>query len=82
MSNDERLVTVDERQLDRIWALTCALASNEDHNRRSLDSVFLVAARFVSRIDEGLATPDGIELDSGKANPTGGKVLYRLRKRR
>ena len=76
---DERTITLDDRQLALTWQLTCALASNEDHHRRSLDQVFLVAARFVERVESGLES-GGVDLDSGKGTPPQ-KLLYRVKRK-
>ncbi len=74
---DERTIVLTDAQRALAWQLTCALVSNEDHHRRSLDQVFIVAARFVERVENGMAA-DGVDLDSGKGPTPTQKVLYRI----
>lgn len=73
---EERQIALTDEQLRLTWQLTCALVSNEDHHRRSLDQVFIVAARFVERVENGLAE-GGVDLDSGKGQPPQ-RLLYRI----
>lgn len=75
----ERVVALTDRQIELTWQLTCAMASNEDASRRSLDQIFLAAARFVSRVDEGLAS-GGVDLDTGKAEGLQ-RVTFRVERR-
>lgn len=75
----ERTIALSDAQLDRAWRLTCALVSNEDTTRRTLDQVFIVAARFVERVETGLAD-GGVELDSGKGTPDR-KITYKVVRR-
>ncbi len=83
---NDRVVALTDRQIELTWQLTCAMASNEDASRRSLDQLFLSAARFVHRVDAGLAS-GGVELDTGKPSPTGapgdpsGRVTWRVVRR-
>ncbi|MCB9688961.1 MAG: hypothetical protein H6735_28220 [Alphaproteobacteria bacterium] len=77
--SEERVVRLTDRQIELCWQLTCAMVSNDDSTRRSLDQVFLAAARFVERVDEGLAS-DGVELDSGRGAP-GQRVTWTIQRR-
>lgn len=79
MSDAERIIELTDRQLERAWDLTFALVTNEGSTRRSLDQLFIAAARFVERVEGGFAG-DGAQLDSGKAGPAG-KLTYVVRRR-
>lgn len=72
--SEERVIRLTEVQLERCWQLTCAMVANEDSTRRSLDQLFLNAARFVERVDQGLLG-EGVELDSGRGAP-GQRVTF------
>jgi hypothetical protein len=77
--DSERPLELTDQQLERAWALTCALVANEGSTRRSLDQLFIAAARFVERVDGGFHA-DGALLDSGKGGPTG-KLSYLVKRR-
>ena len=77
---DERIIELTDQQLERAWALTNALVANEGSSRRSLDQLFVTAARFVERVESGF-DGEGATLDTGKAGPAG-KLTYLLRRRR
>jgi hypothetical protein len=76
----DRVVALTDHELELAWRLTCAMASNEDASRRSLDQIFLQAARFVHRVEGGLAS-GGVELDTGKAEPGNQRVTWRVVRR-
>ena len=77
--DSERPIELTDQQLDRAWSLTCALVANEGSTRRSLDQLFITAARFVERVDGGFEG-EGALLDSGKGGPTG-KLSYLVRRK-
>ena len=80
MSGDsERAIELTDQQLERAWALTCALVANEGSTRRSLDQLFIASARFVERVDGGFQG-EGASLDSGKGGPAG-KLSYLVKRR-
>ena len=70
-------ITLTKAQLERTWQLTMALAQNDASQRRSLDMLFIHAARFVARIDSAGEGQD-VLLDSGKGEH-GKKIMYTLR---
>jgi hypothetical protein len=78
-SDDQRVIELSEQGLQRAWELTCAFAANEGTSKRSLDQLFIAAARFAERVDSGFLG-EGVLLDSGKATPTG-KLTYMVRRR-
>jgi hypothetical protein len=77
--DSERAIELTDQQLERAWGLTCALVANEGSTRRSLDQLFIAAARFVERVDGGFHG-DGALLDSGKGGPAG-KLSYVVKRR-
>jgi len=76
-----RDIHLTRAQVDRAWELTCALVQNEGATRKSLDLVFIQAARFVERVETGLADTGTVELDSGKSDMNG-KVRFKLHLKR
>jgi hypothetical protein len=76
--DDQRVILLSDQGLQRAWELTCAFAANEGTSKRSLDQLFIAAARFVERVDNGFGD-EGVVLDSGKATPTG-KLTYVVRR--
>lgn len=77
--SDERVIELTSAQIDRTWMLTYSLVANEGAAKRSLDVLFVMAARFVERVDAGLAA-DGAVFDSGKAGPPG-KLTFLVRRK-
>lgn len=73
MSNHS--TTLTHAQYERAWQLTLALAQNDSSARKSLDMLFIQAARFVARVDGAVQQGEVVELDTGKGG-MGGKVLY------
>jgi hypothetical protein len=79
ISDDQRVILLSDEGLQRAWELTCALAANEGTSKRSIDQIFITAARFAERVDNGFSG-EGVLLDSGKATPTG-KLTYMVRRK-
>lgn len=73
---DDRTIALTDPQIEKAWQLTFAMVANEDSSKRSLDQLFLNAARFVERVEEGLAGA-GVDLDTGKA-PPGQRITWRV----
>jgi hypothetical protein len=76
---ERRTIELTDADLERAWALTCALAQADDGAKRSMDVLFITAARFVERVSQGFAG-EGVVLDSGKAGPTG-PLTYLVRRK-
>jgi hypothetical protein len=70
-------LSLTRAQLERAWQLTMALAQNEGSQRRSLDMLFIHAARFVERVDGAAERGEVIQLDSGKGDH-GTKLMFRV----
>lgn len=79
MSDEQRVIELTDQGLQRAWELTCALATNEGTTKRSIDQLFIAAARFAERVDSGFPG-EGVVLDSGKATPSG-KLMYVVRRK-
>jgi hypothetical protein len=77
MSTNPEIV-LTRAQYERAWQLTLALAQNEASMRKSLDVLFIGAARFVQRVDGAVDAGSAVELDSGKGGGGPDRVLYSL----
>ncbi|MEQ1565246.1 MAG: hypothetical protein ABMA64_06380 [Myxococcota bacterium] len=76
---EQRTIELTDAEFERTWALTRALLADDANPKRSLDVVFIAAARFVERVERGFAT-DGVVLETGKAGPNG-PLTYLVRRR-
>lgn len=74
---EDRVIELTDAQLERAWQLTNSLVQNESSHRKPLDLLFITAARFVKRVDDGLAA-GGVVLDTGKGAP--GTLTFTVRR--
>lgn len=77
---EQRIIELTDRDFERAWQLTCALAQADSGSKRSMDVLFITAARFVEQVAQGFEG-EGALLDSGKAGPTG-PLTYLVRRKR
>lgn len=61
-------IRLTRAQLERTWQLTLALAQNDSAGRRTLDQLFLHAAKFVERVDGAVDAGQLVELDTGRGD--------------
>ncbi len=73
----DQSTTLTPAQYERAWQLTLALAQNDSSARKSLDMLFIQAARFVEKVDGKVQRGEVIELDTGKGS-MGGKLFYTI----
>lgn len=76
---EQRTIELTDAEIERAWQLTYALVQADNSPKRSLDLMFITAARFVERVTTGFAG-EGVVLDSGKAGPTG-PLTYLVRRK-
>ena len=61
-------ITLTRAQHERAWQLTLALAQNDSAGRRTLDQLYLHAAKFVERVDGAVEAGKLVELDTGRGD--------------
>lgn len=76
---EQRMIELTDRDLERVWQLTCALAQSDNSAKRSMDVLFITAARFVEEVSNGFAG-EGVVLDSGKGTAAG-PLTYLVRRK-
>ncbi len=64
----DQVIELDDAQLERTWQLAKCLVQSGASTPASLDLLFVTAARFVKKVDDGLDA-GGVVLETGDGRP-------------